>query len=860
MPAGNLPAEPNTFVGRERDLAELARLLGEVRVLTLCGPGGIGKTRLATRLASQLAGRFPDGAWLVELADTTDPGQLPQRAAAALGIRTEQARDISDTLAAALAPRRALLILDTCEHLVGPCAEFVFWLLTACPQLRVIATSQEPLRLHGETAWRVPPLQLPAAAARLGEWDRLGGRAGGGDRAGGQSWADELPEAVLLFAERAAAARPDFRLDEATAPAVAAICRALDGMPLAIELAAARVRALAVPQIAERIDDRLSFLATGTRTAPPRQQTLRAAVDWSYELLSQPEQALLRRLSVFAGWNLELAEQVCADEIIPAGQVLELLGALADKSLVATEAGSDGARRYRLPDTIRRYARERLDQAGEGPRLRRRHRDYLLEQAETAVAQAFVSGDPPWSQRVSVYHKVARERANYELALADCARAGDAEAGLRICYALRAIWVTSGDVATGAAWLDRMQELGGIQPPADLRTRALMMRAELAFEQQDYQTAAACAAAGLALSREAGCGREAGGLRILALVALRAGRIAEARAQVAAACAAAQAAGDQWEEGLALASRGAIEARDGQLDQAQQSLEQALAVLAGNNGWGLALVRYGLGQLAGARQQHPAALTHLRAAVGLWEQVAARPEIARALAGIGWVALAQGDLELAGRSLSDSARLSLAIGHRLAIARGLEALAMLAAARDDPARAAQLAGAAQALREAAGEALSPRAAQRREQLIAAVTGILGPDQAAELLAQGRELSADAAVRLGVGEPDRRAPVFAASRGRAGWGSPVGPVSPADAAAAANGAGGPLTARELEIAVLVARGLSNRQIAAELFISPATAARHIANIFTKLDFNSRTQLALWATEHGLTEQPGPDPVG
>ena len=855
MPAGNLPAEPNPFVGRERDLAELARLLGEVRVLTLCGPGGIGKTRLATRLAGQLAGRFPDGAWLVELADTTDPGQLPQRAAAALGIRTEQARDISDTLAAALAPRRALLILDTCEHLIGPCAEFVFWLLTACPQLRVIATSQEPLRLHGETAWRVPPLQLTGAGAVTPGGPGWAGRrdpgwAGGGDWAGGPGRpADELPEAMLLFAARAAAARPDFRLDEATAPAVAAICRALDGMPLAIELAAARVRALAVPQIAERIDDRLSFLATGTRTAPPRQQTLRAAVDWSYELLSQPEQVLLRRLSVFAGWSLELAEQVCADEIIPAGQVLELLGALADKSLVATEAGSDGERRYRLPDTIRRYARERLDQAGEGPRLRRRHRDYLLEQAETAVAQAFVSGDPPWPQRVILYHKMARERANYELALADCAQ--DAEAGLRICAALRAIWVTSGDVATGAAWFDRMLNLGGPPPPAGLRARALMMRAELAFEQQDYPTAAGRAADGLALSRETGCGHEAGGLRVLALVALRAGRIGEARAQVAAAIAAAQAAGDGWEEGLGLASRGAIEARDGQLGQAQQSLQQALAVLADNNGWGLALVRYGLGRLAGARQQHPAALTHLRAAVALWEQIDARPEIARGLAGVGRVALAQGDLELAGRSLSDSARLSLAIGHRLAIARGLEALAMLAAARRDPARAAQLAGAAQALREAAGETMSARAAQRREQLIAAVTGILGPDRARELLAQGRELSADAAVRLGVGEPDRRAPVFPAGRGRAGWGSPVSPV-----AAAANGAGGPLTAREEQIAVLVARGLSNRQIAAELFISPATAARHIANIFTKLDINSRTQLALWATEHGVTQQPGP----
>ncbi len=224
----------------------------------------------------------------------------------------------------------------------------------------------------------------------------------------------------------------------------------------------ARVRALPVPQIAARLDDRFPLLAAGDRAARPRQQTLRAAVDWSYELLSEPEQVLLRRLSVFAGWNLELAEQICADSEITAGQVLPLLAALIVKSLVITEDRASGAPRYRLLDTIREYAAEQLAASAEGPALRRRHRDYLLEQAEAALAQAFVRGDPPWPQRVALYHQVAGERANYELAW-PTARAA---AGLRICCSQRLRWISSGDVATGAAWFDRMLALGGEVPAA----------------------------------------------------------------------------------------------------------------------------------------------------------------------------------------------------------------------------------------------------------------------------------------------------------------------------------------------------------------------------------------------------------
>jgi predicted ATPase len=414
---GNLPAEPNSFVGRERDLTELSLLLGDIRAVTLCGPGGIGKTRLALRLASDLAPEFPEGTYLAELADVTDPVHVPLQVAAVLGIRAEPDRLLADTLADALRPRRLLLILDTCEHVIDASALLVQRLLADCPLLRLIVTSREPLRVRGETIWRVPPLDLPAglpdAAADLAR-----------------------EEALRLFAERAAAVRPGFALGPENRDAAVRLVRTLDGMPLAIELAAARVRALSVEQIAARLGDRFSLLASGDRTAPLRQQTLRATVDWSYDLLTGPQQALLRRLCVFSGWNLEMAEQVCADEAIPGGQVLELLAALIDKSLVTLEGELDGNARYRLLDTIRQYAKDKLTARDEEPAVRLRHRDYLLSMAEQSAAQAFLPGDPPWPERIGVYRRMAAERPNFLIALSACAEHGDAEAGLRLCSAL----------------------------------------------------------------------------------------------------------------------------------------------------------------------------------------------------------------------------------------------------------------------------------------------------------------------------------------------------------------------------------------------------------------------------------------
>ena len=822
---GNLPAEPNSFVGRERDLAELALLLGEVRALTLCGPGGIGKTRLAIRLACEIVPGFPDGAWLVELGDTDDAALVPLRVAAALGIREEPDRPLTETLADVLRPRRMLLLLDTCEHVLDACAELVQQLLASCPSVRLIATSREPLRVRGETAWRVPPLELPGQAGELSD----------------QGKAEHA--AIRLFSERAAAVRPGFTLAPGNIDAVVRLCRTLDGIPLAIELAAARVRALSVDQIDARLGNRFQLLAAGPRTAPPRQQTLRATVDWSYELLTGPEQVLLRRLSVFAGWNLDMAEQICASAEIPAPMVLDVLAALIDKSLVTVDYELDGDARYRLLDMIKEYAAVRLAASGEADAIRQRHREYLLNLAESIVAKAFVRGDPPWPERIVMYRRVHAERANLIAALTLSAERGEAAHGLRLCCALRSPWVAYGDVTEGAAWFDRFLTPAGKVGP-ELRARALMLRAELAFEQQDYPAAAGCATAGIELGRDAAGQGEAGGRRLLALVSLRAGRHDEALADADAAVAAATAAGDDWEEGLGQAARAAVLARQGRLDDAQRAYQIALDVLRDNNGWGVAQVLYGLGAVARARREHAAALRHFDAALVLYRAIDARPDIARCLAGIGWVALSQRDLKLAKSSLTESMQLSLATGHRLAIARGIEALGILALAEKDPARAVRLEGAGLALREAAGHISPPSARARIDALFGAARTHLGAAVAATLLAEGKAMTRDEAIRYGT-EAAAAEPPDAA--GHAGWQAARAQPQPDSTSSG-------LTAREYQVAALIARGLSNRAIADELFIAPATVARHVANIFAKLGCSARTQVAAWVAER----EPGGGP--
>ena len=723
---GNLPAEPNSFIGRERDLAELARLLGEVRALTLSGLGGIGKTRLAVRLARDvLSGESPDAdegprdldeAWLVELADWHGP--VAQAVATTLGVREEQGVPLAQTLAEALRSRHMLLILDTCEHQVSDCATLVQLLLARCPWLRIIATSREPLRVRGETVWRVPPLDLPP------------------DGASGAELAAH--EAVRLFAARAAGARPGFTLTSDNTASVARLCRTLDGIPLGIELSAARVRALSVEQIEGRLRDRFQLLNSGDRTAPLRQQTLRATVDWSYELLDEAEQMLLRRLATFSGWNLDMAEQVCSDEAIGAEEVLGLLISLIDKSLVVLDGEAAGDARYRLLDTIREYAAERLEAAGEKDALALRHRDCILALVEETVGGMFNRGEPPWPVRRAVYRRGIAEYGNFRIALQTSLANGHADEGLRLCIGLRNMWLPHGDAREAVTWLDRFLVLPGEagEVPPQVRGRALAVRAEIAFDLQDYDTLVRCATESLELSRASGDDFPVPtALRVISQAAARAGRTGEAVAYIEEAIAAAEAAGNDWEAGLTQATKAAIAVRQGKLKSAQRAYETALEVLADNNRWGMAQVEYGMGTLARTRGDAEMAVRYYTDAMEIFRELDAWPEIARCQAGIGWIAVTSGDYDQAADSLAEALRLNQVGGQRLGIARGLEAFAALAAARQQPQRAARLAGAACQLRESLGHG----------------TGI-GP-RIEEVLEFARGL----ARRLGRGRPVRRGP-------------------------------------------------------------------------------------------------------
>ena len=739
-----LPQEPNSFIGRERDIGELLQILPTTRALTLCGPGGIGKTRLALRVlaAAADADAFPDGVCLVELADLREPDMVVSRVAAAAGVSEEAERPLIDTLADALRPRRLLLVLDNCEHLVEACAEVCRRLLASSSGLRVLATSREPLRAAAETVWDVPPLSVPPANDALADVEA------------------QRYEAVRLFADRAAARRPGFAVDRGNAAAVASICRALDGMPLAIELAAARIRVLSVEQISARLSDRFRLLTVGDRSAPPRQRTLRAAIGWSHDLLTARERVLFRRLSVFAGWSLEAAEQVCADEEIPAGDVLDLTAALVDKSLVLREAEALGQARYRMLDTIREYAAGWLVEAGESESLWRRFRDYAVRTAERNLAIGIARTPASWAARVDVFRRYDVEAGSITQVLNWCRDRGDAEAGLRIAAAISPYWIVRGTFTEGGEWLAAFLAMDAPAVDPKVRGAGSVARAQLILSSSPA-AAESPASEGLKLCRDEGDEFwTAVALNLLSEIALHTGRTDEAAAFADDALAVAQSAGDGWGEGYALGTRAAIAARIGKLREAEQLAGASVTVMRRiDQQWGAARAQLGLGDLARLRGRPGQAHSRYMEALPVLSEIGARPDVARCLAGLGRVAMELGSAEQARRYLTGSIQLSQVTGARIGVVRGLEAFAALAVHEDRAELAVQLAAAAATLREAAG--LPPLPGARTESYLAPARRF-GDAAVARLWARGRNLSSDSAVALALDRPGPGQPAPRAS--------------------------------------------------------------------------------------------------
>jgi predicted ATPase len=470
----NLPTQLTSFIGREKEMVKVKTLLSAHRLVTLTGTGGTGKTRLSLQIAAEVLDSFKDGVWFIELAPLSDPALVLDTIASVLGVREEQGRVLLTTLLDWLSNKELLFVLDNCEHLVEACAKFAAAGLQSSRGMHILASSREALGIAGETAYHMPSLEIPNPKDPIS--------------------IDTITQytAVRLFIERATQALGTFSLTNANAPVVAQICYRLDGIPLAIELAAARVKVLRVEQIAERLDDRFRLLTGGSRTALPRQQTLRALIDWSYDLLSKTEQVLLRRLSVFVGgWTLEAAETVCADESIQSVDVLDLMTHLVDKSLVSMDELAVEPR-YRMLETIRQYAHEKSFEMGEDDAMRGRHRDWFAQWAEQGQAELTGPRQAAWLARLEDEHDNLRAALEWALA-------SEPETGLRLAAAIWQFWDIRGYMSEGSKWLGKVLEECPAQSVA--RVKALIGAGWLATRKKDGEQAGALFEAGLTLSR-----------------------------------------------------------------------------------------------------------------------------------------------------------------------------------------------------------------------------------------------------------------------------------------------------------------------------------------------------------------------
>ncbi len=762
----NLPAARTNFVGREREMVEVKRTLAMTGLLTLTGTGGSGKTRLALEVARDLVGVYPDGVWLVELAPVSEGALVPQVVAKALGVREVPGRSPTDMLVDALKEKRMLLLLDNCEHLVDASARLADALLGSCPHLKILATSREPLGVAGEAIWRVPSLSAPST-------DRL-------------PTTEELTryDAVRLFLDRARLRLPDFGLTPENAPAVAELCGRLEGIPLAIELATARMGVLAVEEVAERLKDSLGLLGAGLRTAAPRQRTMRATLEWSYGLLSESERKLFQRLSVFAGgWTLEAAEAVGPNGIDQA-DVLDLLGRLVDKSLVVAEATASGGTRYRMLEPIRQYAREKFQESTEFASVHRRHAALFFAMAEEAEPELKGARQEAWLTRLEEEHD------NLRIALSWTLEREEAQLSLRFGAALGGFWHMRGHLSEGKRWLEAALAKG--DAPSVARVRALAKASWIAWEQTELERAIALGEEGLKLARAL-----------------------------------------EDEEGAAatLFNLGVAVMIRGELERATAHFEESLPLFRElGDKWGLANSLDCLGLLTMFRGDYERAKALIEEGLAVSRESGDVYGSSLALNQLALMALLQRDYGRTQALCKESLELSRRSGMLHNVAFALHTSAALAGSRGQPVRSARLWGAAEALREAIGTAFSPMEVRVYEPYMAAARDQIATTTWEAAWEAGRAMATEQAVRQALSEEQ-----------------PASAKTCAPAAQRGSEPPGGLTSRQREVAALVTQGLTNRQIAKELSISEHTVANHIAKILRKLGLGSRSQITAWVVE-------------
>ncbi|MEV6595709.1 LuxR C-terminal-related transcriptional regulator [Actinoplanes sp. NPDC051346] len=772
---GNLPAEVTSFVGRRHELTGVRRMLSTSRLVTLTGAGGVGKTRLAQHAGLELRRAFRDGVWLAELAELRDPDLVTVTVAEALGVREESVRPDAPGLATFLADRQALLILDNCEHLVAACADLVETLLRSCPHLRVLVTSRQALRITGEATLTVQPLSVPASdlACTPADLSRF--------------------EAASLLVERATAVLPGFEVTDANCATVTALCQALEGMPLAIELAVARLRVLTLEEILERLTDRYRLLTTGARNAPARQQTLRALIDWSWDLCSEPERRLWSRLSVFSGGlELDAAEQVCAFAPLAPESILDLIASLVDKSVIF-RVGDGRRARYKMLEVVREYGAARLAEAGEQPEVARRHCDWFAELARY--------GDVHWASpdQAALMLRLRHEQANLRVALEYAVGSAAPEVALRFAADLQNHWFVRGFLSEGRHWLDRACEM---PPPRHwTRARALRVASWIACVQGDLARASAL--------------------------------LSEAKELVAT-------LPPTPEQAFVPVVEGNIAMFAGDHATAVPLFEEALAgfraqdVRAGEL-WCLAVLGLARGLSSAEPSDGYADLTACRDLAASHGEVWWRSFALWALCVLRWRAD-----DHAGATTA--AKESLEIGtvvedEQFTVGLSLEALGWVAASLRRDQRAAQLLGASDRMWRAMHASLSSFRALRdfHDEVTSELRARLGDRAFEAAFDHGAALTPAEAMALAVERmpAPRPAPDTRVSRG-------PDPGTPEPARLGGLG----LTPREREVAALVAEGLTNREIAARLVVAQRTAEGHVENILSKLGFTSRAQVAAW----------------
>jgi non-specific serine/threonine protein kinase len=641
----NLLGQLTTFVGRVKERAEVQRLLSSTRLLTLIGAGGCGKTRLALQVAADVLEQCKDGVWFVDLAPLVDADLLPQTVATVLGIRKPPQHSFTEALSAELCGQQLVLVMDNCEHLIDATAQLVDRLLRAAPQLRILATSREGLGVPGETVWRVPSLSVPDPSQPVQLESLL-----------------EF-EAARLFVDRAQAVDAAFAVTDSNVATIAEVCLRLDGIPLAIELAAARLNVLSLDQINTRLKDRFRLLTGGSRTAVARQRTLEATVDWSYELLAEAERRLLCRLSIFpAGWTLEAAEEVCSGDPIARDDLLDHLSRLVDKSLVSVEPASDAdpaaGRRYRFLETVRQYGRERLLRSGEAEQARDRHLAFFLAMARRVEPELMQVNQALWLNRVQLVHDDIRSALDWSLATPE-----RAELGLELAARLSWFWTVRGFFIEARQRLERALAAAPLSSPG-IRAKALIGLAHMTSFEGDNATTMVVLDECLALAREAGDhGTMALTLGYQALTAAERDDFERCELLGAAGLAAAVQSGDPWSRTLPLRMLGYAAVHAGDYDRADASFEESISLLRQTGAkWGQGIL---LGDLAGLRLlqgRYPDARALGREAIFLCEELGDRRGVAWSLGTLATAQAAEGHSDRAARLWGASAGALEAMG------------------------------------------------------------------------------------------------------------------------------------------------------------------------------------------------------